>query len=196
MTTILSWFQGSLSSRECLGQGKEKRPPSRGVLTPKKNKHHRIPRGPQGHLRFPVKRQRYCKRPSCLPVPTLGLCSRLQLQDMCIAMLHFRLGKDEKLRAPPRFWGGTIHEEEEEQGLGMMPCEVLPVRRCGSCPGSHLAPHTAQTVTRGHLTKGASYLAFRRFEVLLDMTADLPAIKAWFCKIQAIYDSRQTVIAD
>lgn len=146
MTTILSWFQGSLSSEECLGQGKEKRPPSRGVLTPEKNKRHRIPRGPQGHLRFPVKCQRHCKRPSCLPVPTLSLCSCLQLQDRGIAMLHFRLGKGEKLRAPPRFGGGTIHEEED---LGVTPCEVLPVRRCGSCPGSHVAPRTAQTVTLG-----------------------------------------------
>lgn len=106
MTSILSWFPGSLSSGECLGQGKEKHPPSRGVLTPKKKKHHTTPQGPQGHLRLPVKCQRHCKRPSCLPIPTLSLCSCLQLQDRCISMSHFRLGKGEKLRAPPRFWGG------------------------------------------------------------------------------------------
>lgn len=178
------------------GAGKRKVPVFQGCANSREKQASLHSPGPTETPEVPCQTPAALKRPSCLPVPTLSLCSCLQLQDRCIAMLHFRLGKGEKLRAPQRFWGGTIHEEQEEQDLGMMPCEVLPVRRCGSCPGSHTAPHTAQTVTRGHLTKGASYLAFRRFEVLLDMTANPPAIKAWFRKIQAVYDSRQTVIAD
>lgn len=113
---------------------------------------------PKGATRLLVRCQRHYKRPSYLPVSLLQPLFWLQLQDRCVNMPHFRLGKGEmRLSSPKRFWGAGIISEGEDLGPEIMPCKVLLSKSGGWWPQSPITPHPEQR-PMGSLTKGAHYL--------------------------------------
>lgn len=136
------------------------------------------------------------------PFPSLSLCSCLQLQHRYIRMSHCSRGKGltvPQLSSPDKECLGCWPiRQEEDLGPEIVPCEILLSRSCGCCPRSHIAPCTEHRPV-GTLTKGAHYFASHCCEVLLSMTANqrkMPTIKAWFNKIQAVHDSKRTVVMD